>query len=641
MSKLNAQLSKCIMAYRQGLNQPVPMMDEAENVSLKKLTEATISNSVSSEDQKVYNTIMHLVNLAGNLQAQNLLHACKDILYKARKELKRKAVCRMLRLLCCASIFQAQAELYFQLQQYRRTEKNILKALYVTQVLEQDYSMAFLHVLRLQQVLLYIRVNRSMGEAIPAIKLCEEAISYLAGYCGSLQISQGWAQSLVQLIPDSTRQALIAQFASEAGTVLVQQPEEQSAAIFSSFHVWKYFNDQDYLKELYDWGELKSAYLMKDYSTFLTLCANFLKCGRKETLLWDTTVVDLCRCCRLLKPTQTAKFLNEVSVNTENIRDVPPGGYSLPTQIWYKRLFVLKQQSYPAFVPSQELKALLISSKDEVMACSSGSVRKPLENTGIRAGGYAQAVPVSRRFHAYNVGLPRSGCSSVMALFSNYNSVAEYKERESVELITAWKDGWISDCTLREYILVRHEAGQLEMDTASFNHFYLHILTDAFPDAKFIFTIRDCYSWVNSFLRMISRWRKHFLDIGQEMPDWMLNYGRILFGEYDWSWFNSYEQLLKNLDPLVEMFIKSWAELNFKILTLLPPDRSLIIKTPEISKSQSKLAEFIGIPVQNLTEHHHINMAPDSVNLLQHYDQKKFDALYHQYTSEPLYSLFP
>ena len=223
-----------------------------------------------------------------------------------------------------------------------------------------------------------------------------------------------------------------------------------------------------------------------------------------------------------------------------------------------------------------------------------------------------------------------------MALFSYYNSVAEYKERESVELITAWKDGWISENTLRDYIRYRHEIGQLEMDTASFNHFYLHILVNEFPEAKFIFTIRDCYSWVNSFLRMISRWKKHFGDIGQEMPDWMLNYGRILFGEYDWNWFNSYEDLLRNLDPLVEMFIKSWADLNSRILELLPPERSLIVKTSEISRSQARISEFIGIPVHTLTEHHHINMAPDKVNLLQGFSREKFEALVHQYAKGSL-----
>ena len=241
-------------------------------------------------------------------------------------------------------------------------------------------------------------------------------------------------------------------------------------------------------------------------------------------------------------------------------------------------------------------------------------------------------ILTERRFHAYKVGLPRSGCSSIMALFSNYRSVAEYKERESVEIITAWKDGWINENTLEEYIQFRHEVGLLEMDTASFNHFYLHILINKFPEAKFIFTIRDCYSWVNSFLRMISRWKKHFLDIGQDMPDWMLNYGRILFGKYDWSWFNSYDDLHRNLEPLVEMFVSSWVRLNSRILELLPPERSLLIKTSEISRSQERLADFIGIPQNTLTVHHHINKAPDEVNLLQNYSHEKFEALYNQVT---------
>ncbi|NLO38386.1 MAG: sulfotransferase [Ruminiclostridium sp.] len=635
MPNLNALLARCIMAYRQGLNQPVPLLEEAGEASLKKLTAAYINASVSAEEQIIYNKVMHLLNISDNLRAQNLHQASENTLHEACRELKKKAVSRPTHLLCSSFILQAQAELSFDLKNDRRTRKFILKALSVTQLLEQDYSIAFLHILRLQQVLLYIRVCRRACEESLALQLCGEAISYLLGYVSHLQISKGWEQSFRELIPEPSRQALAAQFASEAGMILAAHPKEQAAEMFSGFHVWKHFHNQDPLKEIFGWGEMKSAYLNEDYTTFLTLCATFLKAGRKETLLWDTTVVDLYRCCQLLKPVQTADFLKEVAVNTENLRDVPPGGYSLPTQTSYKRIFVLKQQSYPSFVLPSELKALLLS-LDPDRACGIDAAKETSGSIGASPWGFAQMSSSPRRFHAYNTGLPRSGCSSIMALFSNYNSVAEYKERESVELITAWKDGWISENTLRDYIRYRHEIGQLEMDTASFNHFYLHILVNEFPEAKFIFTIRDCYSWVNSFLRMISRWKKHFGDIGQEMPDWMLNYGRILFGEYDWNWFNSYEDLLRNLDPLVEMFIKSWADLNSRILELLPPERSLIVKTSEISRSQARISEFIGIPVHTLTEHHHINMAPDKVNLLQGFSREKFEALVHQYAKGSL-----
>lgn len=637
MSYLNGLLGKSIMAYRQGLNQPVPLLDETENVSVKKLTAATIRTCISTEDQKTYQTVMHLLSLADNLRAQNLYEASKDTLHKACRELKRQKPSRLLHLLCSAYILHAQAELSFQLKDYRRTGKYVQKSLYIIQLLEQDYSMTFLHLLRLQQALLYIRACRNTGEAGFAMQLCDEAISYLSGYGSTLQISGGWAQSLVQLIHEPSRQALTAQFASEAGMVLAKQTDEQAAALFTRFRVWKLFSDQEPLKEIYLWGEMKSAYLNRDYTTFLTLSAAFLRAGRRETLLWDSVVLDFCRCCQLLKPVQTSEFLKEVATNVQKMQDVPPGGYSLPTQLWYKRIFVLKQQSYPAFVLPHELRTQLSAiglGHSAISSSLSGSA-----GAGSSSREYAQSSQNHRRFHAYNTGLPRSGCSSIMALFSDYRSVAEYKERESVELITAWKDGWISETTLRDYIRYRHETGQLEMDTASFNHFYLQILVDEFPEAKFIFTIRDCYSWVNSFLRMISRWKKHFLEIGQEMPDWMLNYGRILFGEYDWNWFNSYEELLKNLDPLVEMFIKSWAELNSRILALLPPERSLIVKTSEISHSQAILADFTGIPVNTLTGHHHINMAPDKVNLLQHYDRSKFNALYLQYVKEPILKL--
>ncbi|MBC6478144.1 MAG: hypothetical protein GDA56_10480 [Hormoscilla sp. GM7CHS1pb] len=68
-------------------------------------------------------------------------------------------------------------------------------------------------------------------------------------------------------------------------------------------------------------------------------------------------------------------------------------------------------------------------------------------------------------------------------------------ERETVEQIVAWHQGQLDHRALGEYVLycdcaartLRDRQGCLEMDSASFNHFYLDIL---FSQAKFVFTIR-------------------------------------------------------------------------------------------------------------------------------------------------------
>ena len=616
MPNINSLLARSIMAYQKGINSPVPLSSQVDETSCQKSVESFVSSSLPIGDQAAYRTMMHLIGVAANLRKQTLLIESRQILEQAKAHFSKNTSSDLLQLLGTACIAQAESELCFQLQDYQAARDCIRKSLQYYQVLEQKYTLSVLHIYRMQQVLLWIRTCTETGLESQAIDLAQEAIEYLCGYEKELSISGGWLNSLVQDIPKQSRYALIAQFASEAGCILSRQSDQEASMFFSRFHAWKHFAQHEHLEEIYDWGMMKKAFLEKDFQVFLANCIPFLNSGRGDTLLWDVTVLDLCRCCIILKPHQTADFLDEVSVNTGQMRDIPPGGYSLPTDIYYKRIFVVKNDSYPAFVLPFELRSLLkdIAAHPEVEANNSRLT--------------------TRRFHAYNVGLPRSGCSSIMGLFSNYRSIAEYKERESVELITAWKDGWISEETLRRYIHYRHEIGQLEMDTASFNHFYLHILIKDFPQAKFIFTIRDCYTWVNSFLKMISRWKKHFLDIGQNMPDWMLNYGRILFGAYDWDWFNSYEALQENLDFLVELFIKSWAHYNLRILDLLPEERSILVKTSKISYSQAELADSVGVPVDAITEYHHINSAPDKIDLLEGFGRARFHTLSYKYEQQ-------
>jgi hypothetical protein len=616
MPNINSLLARSIMAYRRGLNSPVPLSDQFDETSCQKSIDAFVSRSLSTGDQATYRTIMHLIGVAANLRKQTLLIESRQILERAKAHIISNTSDDLLQLLGRACIAQAESELCFQLRDYQATRDCISKSLEYYQVLEQKYTLSVLHIYRMQQVLLWIRTCTEAGQESQAIDLAQEAIEYLCGYGRQLSISGGWFSSLLQDIPKQSRYALIAQFASEVGCILSRQSDQEASMFFSRFHAWEHFARHEHLQEIYDWGILKKAFLEKDFQVYLTNCIPLLKSGRRDTLLWDLTVLDLCCCCKILRPDQTVDFLDEVSENTSQMRDIPPGGYSLPTDIYYKRIFVVKNDSFPAFVLPTELFSLL-----------KNIAARPAVDT------YKFEL-TTRRFHAYNVGMPRSGCSSIMALFSNYRAVAEYKERESVELITAWKDGWISEETLRRYIHYRHDIGQLEMDTASFNHFYLHILIKEFPQAKFTFTIRDCYTWVNSFLKMISRWKKHFLDIGQNMPDWMLGYGRILFGAYDWDWFNSYEALQENLDSLVVLFIKSWAHYNLRILELLPVERSILVKTSEISYSQAKLADFVGVPADTITEHHHINSAPDKIDLLEGFGRARFHTLSYKYEQQ-------
>ena len=220
-----------------------------------------------------------------------------------------------------------------------------------------------------------------------------------------------------------------------------------------------------------------------------------------------------------------------------------------------------------------------------------------------------------RRFQAYNVGLPKTGTASIAALFGQYRSAHEFMFLETVAKIASWKDGLVSTESFKISILERDRSGCLEMDSASFNHHYLQILAIAFPEAKFIFTIRDCYSWLNSVLNMSLRYAAN-------VPDWMLPYSKFLIGyEIDRSTFGDQSATQQNPPEIVDSLLRYWQTSNQRVLDLLPSERSLIVRTDRISDSLDLIADFIGIPPDSLVvSGRHMNRSPENLPLLQFLD---------------------
>ncbi len=243
-----------------------------------------------------------------------------------------------------------------------------------------------------------------------------------------------------------------------------------------------------------------------------------------------------------------------------------------------------------------------------------------------------------RRFHAYNIGIPKTGTTSIAALFGAYRSAHEFMFPETVEQIVAVNNGLISDEAFREYIIYRDRKGCLEMDSASFNHYYLDILVESFPNAKFIFTIRDCYSWLNSFLNMLLRWRA----FDKNPPKWHLEYSRFIFGELNFDIFSSRPNCINKLPELLDIFLRFWRDSNRYILERLPKERSLVVRVNQISESIDKIADFVGIPGNSLiSEVRHANQASGTFNLLKSMNSDVLEERCAFYCSDLMSRIFP
>jgi hypothetical protein len=119
-----------------------------------------------------------------------------------------------------------------------------------------------------------------------------------------------------------------------------------------------------------------------------------------------------------------------------------------------------------------------------------------------------RGVPASlppRRFHLIGVGLPKTGTTSLASLFQPFRWGDEFLFPESVERLIAWKGGRLDRDVMRRWLALRDEAGALELDSASFNHYFLDIMVELHPAARFVYTRRDAVSWADSFLNMVLR----------------------------------------------------------------------------------------------------------------------------------------
>jgi hypothetical protein len=204
------------------------------------------------------------------------------------------------------------------------------------------------------------------------------------------------------------------------------------------------------------------------------------------------------------------------------------------------------------------------------------------------------ARPRERRFHVYNVGIAKTGTQSLAGIFSNYRSLHELLFADTVETIAKRARGAMSEADFRAFIRWRDGLTRLDVDSSSFNCFYVDVLAEEFADAKFIFVIRDCWSWLDSMLNMALR-------IGPGMPAWMVEHTRTILGPAFLPDLAEREaELRRRLPAIVDDGLRYWSTANHFVLRTLPPDRSLVLRLDELSSSLDRLAAFVGVPLETL-----------------------------------------
>jgi len=241
----------------------------------------------------------------------------------------------------------------------------------------------------------------------------------------------------------------------------------------------------------------------------------------------------------------------------------------------------------------------------------------------------------SRAFHAYCIGTQKSGTHSIAGLFQpRYQAAHEPEHYQLIQLLLA--DQPLNQVNLTEQLTKRDQHLGLELESSNLLSFFVESLVSKFTEAKFIFTIRDCYSWLDSCLN-------HQLNAQrtEEMAFWW-RYRDFCFRAELFQHAAPEKILAEHNLYTLDGYLSYWQRTNQQILSTISPERLLIVRTGEIDASLEKIAQFLPIPVETLNpSRSHLYKAQKKFNLLWQIDRDFLEAKVEFYCRPLMAQYFP
>jgi hypothetical protein len=195
----------------------------------------------------------------------------------------------------------------------------------------------------------------------------------------------------------------------------------------------------------------------------------------------------------------------------------------------------------------------------------------------------------ARRAQIYGVGIGKSGTHSLANMFSR--TVRARHEPQSMQVIDHfldWHNRRISEAEMAAWIRQRDREMALEVDSSGLNFPILDLLLREFPHARFVLTVRDCYSWTNSMMNE---------EVRSANADERWSRMRRYYHEREPVVYTPEEQLLKEnkLYPL-DRYFSHWAMRNEQVIAKVPGERLFVVRTDQLKQRALELADFAGLP---------------------------------------------
>ena len=245
-----------------------------------------------------------------------------------------------------------------------------------------------------------------------------------------------------------------------------------------------------------------------------------------------------------------------------------------------------------------------------------GLVAASLEEVYLAARRLFVGPDRARRTRLYCVGIAKSGTHSVAEMFTR--RVRARHEPEALELIEKILDrhhGRLAEPEWTEWLRARDRRLALEVDSSHLNLDILDFLLAEFPDARFLLTIRDCYSWLNSMFNQTLQFR------GRLDPRWR-EIRALRAGPGAWTYAPEERVLEEHELPNLDSHLSRWSSRNGEALARIPGPRLLVVRTDQIAARAFEIADFAGLPRRLVRPRRaHAFRAPVDLDLIRRLDR--------------------
>lgn len=198
-----------------------------------------------------------------------------------------------------------------------------------------------------------------------------------------------------------------------------------------------------------------------------------------------------------------------------------------------------------------------------------------------------------RRFRAYGVGMPKSGTQSLARVCERrYRSAHEpYAEQLIEHVVAAAADPGRHSGALADFVRRAEREYALEMNSSQLNVHVLDQLVGEDSRSLFILTLRDCYTWLDSYYnhhlsehaaegKRRLRYLRHRPDLHPHRPEERALAERGLFS--------------------VDGCLSFWSWHVRTVLDAVPPSRLLVVRTGDFASNLPAVAGFLGVPEASL-----------------------------------------